>query len=136
MAQEADVYGRGWAFPPDFSVNGVKMVEGGENVRQSMRVLFQTQPGERIMRPDYGCDLQSSMFRNISEDLLADLQMRVTESVLRHEPRAALKSVNVSQAKQSPNTLEVGVEYRLVGSEQIDQLSGLLNIVEGHVGAF
>lgn len=138
MTREADIYGKGWAFPPTFSSQGVTMTEGLDNVRQSMRVLFQTQPGERIMRPDYGCDMQSSMFCNISNNLLAELQTQLTESVLRHEPRVALESINVHQDQnaKSSSKLQVGVVYRLAGSEQMDRLSGSLDLAEGHGGEF
>ncbi len=138
MTREADVYGRGWKFPPTFSSSGVVMTEGIANVRQSMRVLFQTQPRERIMRPNYGCDLQSAMFCTINEDLLAEIQTQVTESIFRHEPRAALESVDAHQHQtaQSPNTLQVDVLYRLAGSQQIDQLSGRLDLAQARIGGF
>ncbi len=69
----ADIYGRGWAFPPQFSSQtGIIMAEGAEHVRQSMKILFLTEPGERIMREDYGCGLNDYLFENISDELIAN----------------------------------------------------------------
>ena len=51
--------GRGWSFPPRFDDRQytIMMVEEEEDIRQSLRILFSTLPGERLMKPDYGCDL-------------------------------------------------------------------------------
>lgn len=134
----ADLYGVGWAFPPRFARHqegmAVDMAGGTEVVRRSMRILFMTQPGERIMRSDYGCDLQSSMFANISEDLLAGLRSQIGESLLRHEPRVALESVTVDEGE--PNHLRVAVVYRLAGSTGAQRVIGSLDIADGRGGSF
>ncbi|MCC8459174.1 GPW/gp25 family protein [Photorhabdus aegyptia] len=138
----ADIYGRGWAFPPQFFIHdntqpeistGVKMAEGAENVRQSMKILFLTEPGERIMREDYGCGLNDYLFANISDELMAELQTRVEERVLRYEPRANITEIQVRPKMDLSNTLHIRVTYALRGSEISQQLDGILEINEGQV---
>ncbi len=51
---------------------GVQMAAGAENVRQSMKILFLTEPGERIMREDYGCGLNDYLFANINDELIGN----------------------------------------------------------------
>ncbi|KMW71392.1 phage baseplate protein [Photorhabdus luminescens subsp. luminescens] len=136
-----DIYGRGWAFPPQFFINdnppeiqsGVIMAEGAENVRQSVNILFLTEPGERIMREDYGCGLNDYLFANISDELMAEIQTRIEERVLRYEPRAEITEIQVNQRTNLPNTLHVQVTYALRGSDISQQIEGVLEINEGLV---
>ncbi|MBS9423160.1 GPW/gp25 family protein [Photorhabdus caribbeanensis] len=137
-----NIYGRGWAFPPQFFIQdnaqpeiptGVKMSEGAENVSQSIKILFLTEPGERIMREDYGCGLNDYLFANISDELMAELQTRIEERILRYEPRANITDIQVIQKMDSPNILHIQVIYTLRGSEINQQLDGILEISEGRV---
>ncbi|MGV7961687.1 GPW/gp25 family protein [Photorhabdus tasmaniensis] len=138
----ADIYGRGWAFPPQFFIQeniqskiptGVQMAAGAENVRQSMKILFLTEPGERIMREDYGCGLNDYLFANINDALIAEIQTRIEERVLRYEPRAEITVIQVNQRTDLPNTLHVQVTYALRGSEINQQIDGILEVSEGQV---
>ncbi|RQP08730.1 MAG: hypothetical protein EAS52_24730, partial [Parapedobacter sp.] len=49
--------GTGWSFPPQFDNEGgsVEMLSDGEDIRSSLEILLSTRPGERVMRPNYGC---------------------------------------------------------------------------------
>ncbi|AHG18626.1 phage baseplate protein [Chania multitudinisentens RB-25] len=126
------LYGRGWAFPPLFSLDkGVEMAEGAEDVRQSLQILFRTEQGERLMREDYGCGLNDVMFENIRNELIAEIESRIQDSVLRYEPRADMTDIQVSQAPNQNNTLQVRVAYRLRGSEINQQIQGTLALSEG-----
>ncbi|MDE1482852.1 GPW/gp25 family protein [Xenorhabdus bovienii] len=137
----SDIYGRGWAFPPQFFINnngteissGVILAEGVENVHQSMKILFLTEQGERIMREDYGCGLNDYLFANISDELMADIQTKIEEGVLRYELRADITEIQVSQKTDLPNTLQVYITYALRGSEISQQIEGTLDVNEGQV---
>ncbi|MBU3895418.1 GPW/gp25 family protein [Serratia rubidaea] len=135
------LYGAGWAFPLRFTPpvhhgtatdSTVGMSAGADNVAQSLAMLFQTQPGERIMRPSYGCDLQSAVFMNIAEGALAALRHRIAESVARHEPRAQEVDVDVQADRTQAGTVHIVVNYRLAGLAQ--QLSGRLSLMDNPDG--
>ncbi|KAG0187717.1 hypothetical protein DFQ28_005937 [Apophysomyces sp. BC1034] len=128
------VYGRGWSFPIQFETSGVKMAKDQDDIAQSLQILFSTQPGERIMRPDYGCDLQSIVFENISATLLAELQTRITDSMLRYEPRVAVEDIVINY--DEPAMLRIQVAYRICGTDQVQRLSGQLDIGTGRGGYF
>ncbi|MDR5816427.1 MULTISPECIES: GPW/gp25 family protein [unclassified Caballeronia] len=131
------IYGRGWAFPPAFSLEeGVVMSEGVEDVRQSLRILFATEPGERIMREEYGCALYDVMFRNIDSELTSEIERRVADAVLSYEPRANLTDILVVQAESNRSAVEVGVTYRLRGSEIDETMSGTLDLNQAMRGDF
>ena len=128
------VYGRGWAFPPVFSrAEGVGMVAGAEDVQQSLRILFSTLPGERIMRLDYGCDLNQFMFSNISAALTTDIEAQIIDSILSHEPRAEVTEILVSQNASARNKLQIEVTYRLRGSDLMQSFNSLLEVDEGRL---
>lgn len=135
------LYGAGWAFPLTFTLQGqngehprssVAMSAGADNVAQSLRILFQTQPGERLMRPAYGCDMQSAVFANLSEGTLAALHNQIAESVARHEPRAEEVVITVEEDRAQPGVLRITVRYRLAGQKQ--QVTGQLNRMDGGEG--
>jgi uncharacterized protein len=131
------IFGRGWAFPPGFTLtDGVAMAEGAEDVRQSLRILFSTEPGERIMRESYGCALYDVMFENIDSDLMAEIRMRVTDGMLRYEPRANLIDINVYQPSSQSSQLLVEVAYRLRGSEIEQKIAGVMNVNDAQHGRF
>ncbi len=131
MEDKPAIFGRGWAFPPAFDDEGVIMVQDLKDIRESLQILFSTQPGERLMRPDYGCDLQSSIFENISEALIAKLATQIEDSILRDETRIELTSVEIKRDVKERNYLQIQVRYRLRGSETPYQLSGQLNMLGG-----
>jgi uncharacterized protein len=126
------VYGRGWGFPPAFSPEkGVGMVGGSEDVRQSLVILFNTLPGERIMRQNYGCDLNKFMFANISAELITGIESQIHDSVLSCEPRAEVTAINIDQTATALNQLLVQVVYRPRGSDVSQNLTSRLDIGSG-----
>ncbi|OQS37539.1 GPW/gp25 family protein [Chromobacterium haemolyticum] len=130
--------GRGWAFPPAFSISetycGPDMAVDLDDICQSLEILFNTLPGERIMRADYGCDLNAYLFENISEDLLADIRRAISDSVLRYEPRVEVLSVVAEQSEQEPTRLRVSLNYRVRGSEDVSQFTGMLDMLNAEGG--
>lgn len=128
---------RAWVFPPRFDQAGVQLTRAGwATVEQAMRVLFMTQPGERVMREEYGCDLQAVMFRNIGEALLAEVQAQLQDSVRRYVPQVTLESVNVYPGEAEPGQLDVMVAYRLPQTDGVRRVAGRLDIADAQVGWF
>ncbi|QRR07653.1 GPW/gp25 family protein (plasmid) [Burkholderia sp. MS455] len=140
------LYGTGWKFPLTFDLpapvvgqdietrSAVVMSAGTDNVAQSLAMLFQTQPGERIMRAAYGCDMQSMVFENVSEATLASLHSRISESVARYEPRAEGVTIAMQEDARQAGTLRIELTYRLAG--QTRQVSGSLNLSDGVDGGW
>ncbi|HBO5143992.1 phage baseplate protein [Pseudomonas aeruginosa] len=117
------LYGRGWGFPLEFDAQGPVMVQDERDIAQSLEILFRTEPGERIMRPDYGGGLEALLFENISEALLAELRTHIADAVAQGESRADLDDLIVEQVPDAPNCLRIQVSYRLPGLEQVEALS-------------
>lgn len=114
MAERTDDFlGRGWAFPPAFSVHGgVAMVEGEEDVRQSLHILLSTTIGERLLHPRYGCDLRRFVFEPMTTSMRTQIRDLVETAILYFEPRAVLDAVEI-EATPAEGRLVIDVRYRL-----------------------
>lgn len=117
MSSDAPFLGRGWSFPPTFTVGGagVETVTGEDDVHQSLRIILATTPGERVMQDTFGCDLNSQMFEEIDQSLLSRIRRLVSDALLEHEPRIQLDSLNVNEG-DTPGCLLVSVNYTIRGT--------------------
>lgn len=131
------VYGRGWAFPPAFTVeNGALLVEDYEDIQQSLRILFNTLPAERIMRPWYGCDLHSVLFENVTGALLTDITTIIRRSIEEYEQRVLLIGVDAEFDDAASGLLRIQVSYQIRGMAQVMIIDGALDLADGRGGYF
>ena len=68
MEPENAYIGIGWGFPPKFSkqTRQVEMLMDEEDIKSSLEILLSTRPGERIMQPLFGCNLDEMVFEEIN----------------------------------------------------------------------
>ena len=69
------------------------MVSEVEDIEQSLTLLLSTRPGERVMRPDYGCNLEDMLFEPVSTSLITYIKDLISKAVLYYEPRVNLRDV-------------------------------------------
>ncbi|HET9626560.1 MAG TPA: GPW/gp25 family protein [Kofleriaceae bacterium] len=111
-----EIVGRGWRFPLAFDrgVLGAAMVATAQDeIDQSLSALFATRPGERIMRPDYGCDLRRFLFRGIDSTTAAEIKDTISMAILRHEPRITVNSIVVDGRDYLDGRLELHIDYTI-----------------------
>ncbi|MGZ8157296.1 MAG: GPW/gp25 family protein [Methylobacter sp.] len=110
---QASFLGKGWGFPPAFSQNGrdVLQVSEHQDIQQSLLILLNTAQGERIMREDFGCDLQRFMFEEISQSIINELSVLITDAVLYYEPRIELNNIIVDESKETEGLLTIAIDY-------------------------
>jgi phage baseplate assembly protein W len=90
----------------------IELVRDAEAIRQSLMLLLSTRPGERVMRPDYGCDLWRLVF-SPNDDTTAGLAIHyVRRAVERFEPRVVILAIDAGPAADAPDRLEVILDYR------------------------
>jgi uncharacterized protein len=107
----SDFLGRGWAFPITPGADGeIAMVSDEEDIRQSIRLILDTEPGERLMR-DFGAGLRGLVFEPINVRLTALVQHRVEQALTQWEPRIRLESVRVDPDEQAGGRLNVEISY-------------------------
>lgn len=109
--------GRGWSFPPTFdrAVGGVRMLAHEADIVSSLQVLLTTAPGERIMVPQYGCNLDEFVFEDLDTRMRTLLADKVESAILYHEPRIHLERVEVTDDPDArlEGRLLIGVTYRV-----------------------
>nr|WP_320014348.1 GPW/gp25 family protein [uncultured Desulfobacter sp.] len=108
--------GRGWAFPPEFSGTdrAVKMVSQEEDIKESLWILLSTSPGERVMRPTYGCGLNKMVFETIDETAVTQISDMIERAVLFFEHRITLDRVTVStEDSRAGFVLQIHLEYTI-----------------------
>jgi uncharacterized protein len=110
------------AGPVTSGSGGIELVEGDQAVRQSIMLLLSTLPGERVMRPDYGCPLNRLMFWP-NDATTAGLAMHyVRQAIRRFEPRVQIVRLDAGPDPNSPERLLVSLEYRIRDTGTIESL--------------
>lgn len=109
-----DLIGRGWNFPVKPDALGQLAFKGGEEkIRQSIWIILSTAPGERQMRPDFGCGIHDLVFEPNTAALRGLVQQRVRETLTRYEPRIDVTDVRVETPPEQRNYLLIKIDYRV-----------------------
>ncbi|MEL6655245.1 MAG: GPW/gp25 family protein [Bacteroidota bacterium] len=96
---EKSFLGRGWAFPPTFDLQNkeVTMVEAEVDIDQSLNILLSTSLGERVMQPDFGCNMSDFQFEAMNASLLGYLRDVVETAILYYEPRIRVEQITITE---------------------------------------
>lgn len=106
------------------------MVEGEDSVRQAILLLLTTRLGERVMRPDYGCELYRLAFWP-NDDTTGGLAIHfVRQALERWEPRVDVVRLDAQRDPESPERLDVMLEYRLRATQQLGIVAVSVNAGE------
>jgi phage baseplate assembly protein W len=112
-----DVVGTGVAFPLQLGpTRGLAMVSGRAEIEQAIVLILSTVPGERPMRPDFGCGIHDYVFAPADTTTAGHLAHEVRRSLLRWEPRIDVDDVTVTVADDQLATLWIVVSYTVKGS--------------------
>jgi phage baseplate assembly protein W len=104
-------------------VGAPSMIGGDGAIRQSLLMLISTSPGERVMRPEYGCNLRRILF-NPNDDSTAGLALHyVRQAVTRWEPRIQILKLQATRDEAHPSRLIILLEYRVRASLRTDAIT-------------
>ena len=107
-----DFVGAGWAFPLGVTASGgIALARGAQELEQAMRLILSTYPGERPMRPEFGCRLRDYVFAEANADTAGALQEEVRESLLQWEPRVNIDAVDVLLDRADHGLLYIDIQY-------------------------
>ena len=106
--------GRGWAFPPQLNDrNRVSMVEADTDIKQAIYIILNTAPGERVMHPDFGCNIHELIFWPSNEQTAAIVERYVTEALTRWEPRIRLHEVRAIPSASDFGQMLINIVYEI-----------------------
>ena len=124
MANAADLYGRSLGFPPQVGPDGQMIWSAGElNVRESICIILRTNPGERQLRPNFGCGLDRYLFEPNSIGTLRLIQEEVKRAITRWEPRVTLDDIRVETNPTDPRAVDITIYYTLVATRRREQVN-------------
>jgi phage baseplate assembly protein W len=124
MNDKREFLGRGWAFPVqlDAATGTVAIAEYEEDIRQAIRIILGTAPGERVMRPDFGCGIYDMVFEVIDAATLTRVNNLIQQSLTLYEPRIELLRVDVDPYQAAQGRLDVSIDYRVRSTNQAGNL--------------
>lgn len=117
MDDQNSILGRGWSFPVTFKEESgtVALSEEEEDIKESLRILLTTSMGERVMRPEYGANMEDMVFESMNVTTANIITNRIQRAILFHEPR--VEANNIDMVSDSANgTVNVTVEYTIIAT--------------------
>jgi phage baseplate assembly protein W len=125
--------GVGWTFPVCVQGGRIEMSEYEQDIREAIRIILLTNPGERMMRPGFGAGLVDFLYEPLSSATLARIQTRVNQALIDWEPRIDVKSVDVSVDSSEPNKVLIEMSYWVRSTNTLANLVYPFYLEEGSV---
>ena len=106
--------GTGWSFPPQFSKASkeVKMISDEVDIKNSLEILLATRSGERIMQPEYGCNLDEMIFEPLNVSLQTYIKDLVFTAIYMYEPTINPEQVTLEPVDEE-GMVNVTIVYRI-----------------------
>ena len=105
--------GTGWSFPPIFDEqqSTLRMVSADQDIRESLIILLFTTPGERPVKPKYGCDLKSLLFEPIGGATNFLIKDMIRTAVLFYEPRIDIDEIEIDRSREPDGIVGITLHY-------------------------
>lgn len=122
------ILGSGLSFPLRVDARGgLALSHEDEDVREAITVILGTAPGERPMRPEFGCGIHDYVFESVDAYLVGRLEQEVRRALDRWEPRIDVVAVELSvEADTQGGTVNelvvIDVSYRLRATNDVRNL--------------
>ncbi len=111
-----DFVGSRLAFPFQLGDrNQIALVSGDLAIRQSIYIIVLTIPGERVMHPDFGCEIHSLVFDPVNDETAVVAERYVRDALLRWEPRINVQEVKVTPGNTELGEMSIAVSYQIKG---------------------
>lgn len=106
--------GRGFRFPMGVDHRGnLALTSGAEDLDCSIRVVIATAPGERVMRPAFGCRIWDLLFEPVNANTVGLMAQAVREAVTQWEPRVQIEDVDVRPDPDDSALVHIHLTYRV-----------------------
>ena len=115
--------GEGWRYPVGVNrTGGVATSDQDESVRQSIFIILGTAPGERVMRPKFGCDIHELLYAPNNQGVASLAAHYVEDALQKFEPRIKEIKVDAEPSREEPNRLDVTIRYRVRATNVVRNL--------------
>ncbi|MCU0432822.1 MAG: GPW/gp25 family protein [Bacteroidia bacterium] len=110
--ETAGFLGQGWAFPVTFrrSQATADLVKGDEDIKQSLYILLGTALGERVLRADFGCNLENNIFDPLETGFQTLVTEIIRQAIVKYEPRVSFDDIEIF-TEPNEGRVEITVNY-------------------------
>jgi len=116
--------GAGLAFPLGVDQRGAVALASGEtDIAQAISIILATAPGERPMRPEFGCAVHDHVFDVLDASAFGAIESAVRQAIERWEPRASVLAVDFDLGRRNEGCLGIVLTY------EIPEVPGVRNLV-------
>jgi phage baseplate assembly protein W len=107
--------GTGWGFPPQFSNTDGRtaLLSDAEDIQSSLEILLSTRQGERVMRPDYGCNLDELVFESLTTTFETYIKDLIATAILYHEPRIDVNMITLDDSGELEGRILISIDYTI-----------------------
>lgn len=127
--QAAALYGQGLGFPPRLGPDGrIVWSAGPDNIRESIRIILSTDPGERVMLPAFGAGLRRFLHQPNTATTHRLIEQHVEGALQRWEPRIAVRDISVAPDRVDRGRADVTITYTLVATGVAGQVSAAVRL--------
>lgn len=127
-----DFLGTGWDFPVGTDNQGnVEMADAADNVERSVRMILGTAKGERVMRPEFGCDIHDQVFSSLSPTTLNRIEDGVRTALVRWEPRIDVEAVDATPDPSEPGKVRIDITYWIESTNSRENMVYPFYVQEG-----
>jgi phage baseplate assembly protein W len=116
-----EIIGSGLAFPLQVDRRGgIALARDEQDIDQAIQLILGTAPGERPMRPEFGCGVHDFVFDSIDANTVGRMEEAIREALDRWEPRIQVQSVefDLSAADNGLLTIDIGYTVRATNNER------------------
>ncbi|KXK60168.1 MULTISPECIES: GPW/gp25 family protein [Micromonospora] len=125
--------GRGWAFPlRTDATGGIALVDREREIVEAIRLILGTAPGERPMRPEFGCGVHDYVFAPADENTAGRIAFEVRRALDRWEPRIDVTDVVVSFDAEEAGVLYIDIRYSIRGTNDPRNLVFPFYVIPSH----
>jgi phage baseplate assembly protein W len=124
--------GMGLSFPPAPDSRGaIALASYEEDVRQAIQIILATNPGERVMRPEFGAGLRDFVFEPADISTLHRIETRVEEALIDWEARIDVLAVSTTIDPVLKNSISIQISYRVRATNSVANLVYPFYLEEG-----
>ena len=110
----SEIIGSGLAFPLQVDRRGgIALARDETDIEQAIELILATAPGERPMRPEFGCGVHDFVFDTIDASTIGKMELAIREALDRWEPRVIVETVEFELDEVSDGRLIIDIGYRI-----------------------
>ena len=95
-------------------INGYTMIDDISTlVKQNFKMLILTNPGERVMIPDFGVGIRAYLFENFNSTVESDIRVAIKKQTQKYLPVINIQSISFEDTDPDFNTLSVKIKYSI-----------------------